>query len=233
MSESPVLSLILLLRAVGEGSRHGNWRKGEVVFVIVFRGWYSKVMGFENLRTEPGTEGVTETIWICEQDVSEWNCECLTCIHMYLGYLGKGWCDKDSWWSQSSILMSLCNVYKQLCVIINMHLPEYLKLSHVWMRWCICVCECVCLGNGMVYMCDLRMCLWHTQIFGQFWGDQMHRRKKPKDRTGCLIDLFYLLSSFCICPMEWSSVALYKFWKLCCCPPFSAHGCGAAMKTAG
>ena len=85
------------------------------------------------------------------------------------------------------------------------------------------LCMRVCLGNGMIYMCDLRMCLWHTQIFGQSWGQQMHRRKKLKERTECLIDVFYLLSSFCVCPTEWASVALFVLLSFLCTWLWSCH----------
>lgn len=58
------------------------------------------------------------------------------------------------------------------------------------------------IGDGIICMCDLVYVSVTHPHFGQFWGDQMHRRKKPRDWTGCLADLSHLLSSFCMGPMD-------------------------------
>lgn len=50
-----------MCRGGGEGGT-GDERKEEVVVVIVLKDDIQKVWGYEDLRTESGTEGVTERI---------------------------------------------------------------------------------------------------------------------------------------------------------------------------
>lgn len=51
----------VLLCVGGGGSRKWGWKKRR--WCCFLRGRFLKGVGFEDLRTEPGTEGVTERLW--------------------------------------------------------------------------------------------------------------------------------------------------------------------------
>lgn len=83
----------------------------------------------------------------------------------------------------------------------------------------------------MMYMWSFVVFVTHSSIFaipreiqrtaGGSWGIQI------------LIDWFCHWFSCCICPIQWSYVALTGIANLAVIHPFSANGCGAAVKIAG
>lgn len=166
------------------------------------------------------------------------DCECSTCLRMILG---KGWYTCGG--------AGVCGVgilWRCLFVFIfmngmcdNKYAGKVCWLGVCWMpgivlcmNGIVWVYVSTCVGNGVICMCG-SVYVFATLTFfdspgaikwvgGGSWGTELG------------VSLIY--PTFCP-PFVYAPWVIfcgsYQFWKLCCCPPFPAYGCGAVVKIAG
>lgn len=132
----PVLSLILWcmssrVQGWGRGGEWG-WKKGRGCCCYCFKGWYSKSVGVWGPQNRVWNwrsyREDTETIWTCKRDVSGWNCECLMCIHIYLG---TGWCV----WRGQLVESDLCDNAFVFMFINGMCDDKYVRIINMHLTW--------------------------------------------------------------------------------------------------